>query len=148
MIKLTEILKAVNLKLADRTGLKVNSFGRKELINRPSLKSNFDNLQFGPMGMTLYQRTGNLRIYYFANTDRDNAIELLDMQEILSALFYREIYIKDDYYMYLNDLQFDILEDDILVMDAVISLMDEVEDDLNGDNKEYMEELIDNYEVL
>lgn len=72
---------------------------------------------------------GQIRIYYFPSDKNVNRMELLDMQERLSELFLFRIFVNDDFAVPINELEFEI-DDDVLVMSFDFDMYQMPEEDI------------------
>lgn len=95
MIKFENIRATVtkNLK-ANFNGLKVSSKSVKDGFTRPSFKVELDNVKREGY-LTQVEKSCTVRIFYFPSTIDDNAIELLDVQEVLGNLFDLKFSVED-----------------------------------------------------
>lgn len=72
---------------------------------------------------------GQLRLYYFPSDKNVNRMELLDMQERLSELFLFRIFVNDDFAVPINELEFEI-DDDVLLMSFDFDMYQMPEEDM------------------
>lgn len=72
---------------------------------------------------------GQIRLYYFPSDKNVNRMELLDMQERLSELFLFRIFVNDDFAVPINELEFEI-DDDVLVMSFDFDMYQMPEEDM------------------
>lgn len=72
---------------------------------------------------------GQIRLYYFPSDKNVNRMELLDMQERLSELFLFRIFVNDDFAVPINELEFEI-DDDVLVMSFDFDMYQMPEEDI------------------
>ena len=69
---------------------------------------------------------GEIRLYYFPESDKINRIELLNMQEQLSQLFLFRVFADDEFAVPITELTFEI-DDDVLVMSFSFDMYQEVD---------------------
>lgn len=72
---------------------------------------------------------GQIRLYYFPSDKNVNRMELLDMQERLSELFLFRIFVNYDFAVPINELEFEI-DDDVLVMSFDFDMYQMPEEDI------------------
>lgn len=63
------------------------------------------------------ERTVTAKIYYFgSNADRENEIELLDIQDVLENAFLEDLKVSDTFYIPINNgIQIDVINNDYLI---------------------------------
>ena len=81
---------------------------------------------------------GEIRLYYFPESDKVNRIELLDMQEQLSQLFLFRVYAGSEFAIPITELTFEI-DNDVLVMSFEFDLYQEVDLDSSLPDMEVLE---------
>lgn len=69
---------------------------------------------------------GEIRLYYFPESDKVNRIELLNMQEQLSQLFLFRVFAGSEFAIPITELTFEI-DDDVLAMSFEFDLYQEVD---------------------
>ena len=81
---------------------------------------------------------GEIRLYYFPESDKVNRIELLDMQEQLSQLFLFRVFAGSEFAIPITELTFEI-DNDVLVMSFEFDLYQEVDLDSSLPDMEVLE---------
>ena len=81
---------------------------------------------------------GEIRLYYFPESDKDNRIELIDMQEQLSQLFLFRVFAGSEFAIPITELTFEI-DNDVLVMSFEFDLYQEVNPDSSLPDMEVLE---------
>ena len=81
---------------------------------------------------------GEIRLYYFQESDKVNRIELLDMQEQLSQLFLFRVFAGSEFAIPITELMFEI-DNDVLVMSFEFDLYQEVDPDSSLPDMEVLE---------
>ncbi len=81
---------------------------------------------------------GEIRLYYFPESDKVNRIELLDMQEQLSQLFLFRVFAGSEFAIPIPELTFEI-DNDVLVMSFDFDLYQEVDLDSSLPDMEVLE---------
>lgn len=81
---------------------------------------------------------GEIRLYYFPESDKVNRIELLDMQEQLSQLFLFRVFAGSEFAISITELTFEI-DNDVLVMSFEFDLYQEVDLDSSLPDMEVLE---------
>ncbi len=141
MIKNTDILSAINLKIKSKfTDIPILSESDvKERIVRPSFMTTLDNLKTSDFMSESLDREMTIKLYYFP-TDRDkNKIELLNMIDDLYDLFLQDniINIDTDFAVEVEELEVEIIDK---VLHCYFDLM--MSEDYNReDNTPNMEDL-------
>lgn len=69
---------------------------------------------------------GEIRLYYFPESDKINRIELLNMQEQLSQLFLFRVFADNEFAVPITELTFEI-DNDVLVMSFSFDMYQEVD---------------------
>lgn len=69
---------------------------------------------------------GEIRLYYFPESDKINRIELLNMQEQLSQLFLFRVFADNEVAVPITELTFEI-DNDVLVMSFSFDMYQEVD---------------------
>lgn len=81
---------------------------------------------------------GEIRLYYFPESDKINRIELLNMQEQLSQLFLFRVFAGSEFAIPITELMFEI-DNDVLVMSFEFDLYQEVDLDSSLPDMEVLE---------
>lgn len=138
MIKLSEILKAINSKLAEAfPDIKIDSKDLSEKFNRPSFRTELTSIKTENFMNFYKEREIVARIYYFPSDLNKNRIECLEIIEQLESLFKPYLKIKDRFVVHILEMEFEEV-DKTIIANFNLSNMEEIEEDLTG---ELMQEL-------
>ena len=114
MINLQQILAAINLKLANKFGIDINSNDIKEGFKRPSFFVQFENiLKTDYLYHTDRQLT--VRIYYFPTNKHQYQLEVLEKQEEIEELFRLGVAVGDRYIDVVDGIEADITDGVLMV---------------------------------
>lgn len=142
MIKLSEILKAVNSKLAETfPKIKVDSKDLSESFNRPSFRTELDGLKTSAFMTTYKEREFTIRIYFFPTEQGKGRLERLKISDEIENAFLQTLWITKNFAIPINEIEF-VETDGVLIASFDSYTMEEIENDVNED---MMEELEYNY---
>lgn len=142
MIKLSEILKAVNSKLASTfPQIKVDSKDLSESFNRPSFRTELDGLKTSAFMTTHKERKFTIRIYFFPTEQGKGRLERLKISDGIEDTFLQTLWITKSFAIPIDEIEF-TETDGVLIASFDSYTMEEIENDINED---MMEELEYNY---
>lgn len=142
MIKLSEILKAVNSKLAETfPKINVDSKDLSESFNRPSFRTELDGLKTSAFMTTYKEREFTIRIYFFPTEQGKGRLERLKISDEIENAFLQTLWITKNFAIPINEIEF-VETDGVLIASFDSYTMEEIENDVNED---MMEELEYNY---
>ena len=137
MKTVADIIKAVTEKLTENfPGIKIWSTDKDEDFGKKCFFIKYTANRDGKPDFI--HDYGEIRVYYFPESDKINRIELLNMQEQLSQLFLFRIFAGDSFAIPVTELTFEI-EDDVLVMSFDFDLHQEVDPDSTLPDMEVLE---------
>lgn len=137
MKTVADIIKAVTEKLTENfLGIKIWSTDKDEDFGKKCFFIKYTANRDGKPDFI--HDYGEIRVYYFPESDKINRIELLNMQEQLSQLFLFRIFAGDSFAIPITELTFEI-EDDVLVMSFDFDLYQEVDPDSTLPDMEVLE---------
>lgn len=137
MKTVADIIKAVTEKLTENfPGIKIWSTDKDEDFGKKCFFIKYTANRDGKPDFI--HDYGEIRVYYFPESDKINRIELLNMQEQLSQLFLFRIFAGDSFAIPVTELTFEI-EDDVLVMSFDFDLYQEVDPDSTLPDMEVLE---------
>ncbi|MHB9927882.1 hypothetical protein CF057_11635 [Clostridium botulinum] len=85
------------------------------------------------------QRNFDVRLFYFVKNREANKIELLEMQDLLSLIFQNGIKVYDDYYIAVNECEFDSRGEEGLLITTLSDLYSLSEKEQTGEPLEELE---------
>ncbi|KZL93554.1 phage tail terminator family protein [Clostridium magnum] len=91
--------------------VKFTSTDITENLTRPSFFIDFENNKTGLMNAFNKERNVELKLFYFSKTRKNNKLELMDMQEQLENIFLKYIKVNDDFYIPINNIDFDVVKE-------------------------------------
>lgn len=137
MKTVNDIIKAVTEKLAEKfPEIKIWSTDKNEDFGKKCFFIKYTANRDGKPDFV--HDYGEIRLYYFPESDKINRIELLNMQEQLSQLFLFRVFAGDEFAVPITELTFEI-DDDVLVMSFEFDLYQEVEPDSSLPDMEVLE---------
>ncbi len=151
MVKLSQILMAVNLKLAEKfPNIKIDSKDLGEKFDRPSFRTELDGLKTSAFMTTYKERKFVIRIYYFPENKNKSRVERANMVDKLEDAFLQTLEVKlsqeeqekgHTFYIPVDEMSFDET-DGVLIASFESYTMEEIVNDIT---ENMMEELEFNY---
>lgn len=138
MISLKEVMLAINRKINESLQMNVDSKNLEEEFQRPSVRTSIDNLKTSAFMQSMKERNFIVRIYYFSKNREKNKIELLEIQEKLEEAFFSHLKIKGAFFIYIDEIIFNIT-DGILIGEFEVRTLEEILNDINAENMEELE---------
>jgi len=138
MISLKEIMLAINRKINESLQMNVDSKNLEEEFERPSVRTSIDNLKASAFMQSMKERNFIVRIYYFPKDRNKNKIELLEIQEKLETAFFSHLRIKGGFFIYIEEIIFNI-SDGILIGEFEVMTLEEIINDIDLENMEELE---------
>ncbi|WP_339325466.1 phage tail terminator family protein [Clostridium botulinum] len=145
MVTLKEINKAIvqqvkeGLKDTSYKDTQFSSTDIREKITRPSFYVDFQENKTSLLNGEASQREFDVRLFYFAQNREGNKIELLEMQDLLSFIFQNGIKVYDDYYIAVNECEFDSRGEEGLLITTLSNLYSLSEMEQTGEPLEELE---------
>ena len=137
MIKLSQILKAVNTKLKETfPKIEIDSKDLSESFNRPSFRTELDGLKTSAFMTTFKERRFTIRIYFFNTVIGKGKEERLKVIEAIEDTFLGSLKVTDDFIIPVDDIDFDETDDGVLIASFDSLTMEKIENDVD----EYMME--------
>ncbi|MDK4479931.1 hypothetical protein MWG07_00375 [Fusobacterium necrophorum] len=138
MVKLSEILKTVNSKLAETfPDVEVDSKDLSEKFNRPSFRTELDGLKTSAFMTTYKEREFTIRIYFFPTEAEKGRIERLKITDKIEDVFLHTLWITETFAIPVEEIHFEET-DGVLIASFDGYTMEEIENDITA---EMMEEL-------
>lgn len=139
MVKLSEILNAVNSKLAETfPKVEIDSKDIKEKFNRPSFRTELEGLKTSAFMTTYKERNLTIRIYYFPKNIGKSRIERLKMIDDLEEAFLGTLWINESFAIPTEEIEFE--ETDGVVIASIGSYtMEEIQNDITENMIEELE---------
>jgi len=106
-------------------------------IIRPSLKLNMEAKNLEKVNANWVGRTIETNLYFFAKDLKKYKIDNLKIQDIIESAFIEGLRIKENVYVYINDIEVDTV-DTVLVITFEFDVINEL---IKIDDSEYMETL-------
>lgn len=148
MISLKEIMLAINRKINESLQMNVDSKNLEEEFERPSVRTSIDNLKTSAFMQSMKERNFIVRIYYFSKNREKNKIELLEIQEKLEETFFSHLKIKGAFFIYIDEIVFNV-SDGILIGEFEVMTLEDIINDINIEAIEELEikteVIIDNF---
>lgn len=139
MVKLSEILKAVNLKLAERfPTISIDSKDLSEEFNRPSFRTELDGLKTSAFMTTYKEREFTIRIYYFPKDEKKGRLERLKIADGIEEIFFNTLWITKTFAIPIDEINF-VETDGVLITSFDSYTMEEIENDITVDMMEELE---------
>lgn len=138
MVKLSEILKTVNGKLATSfPDVEIDSKDLGEVFNRPSFRTELDGLKTSAFMATHKEREFTIRIYFFPTTAGKSRVERLAISDKIEDAFLQTLWINDTFAIPVDEIHFEET-DGVLIASFDSYTFEEVQNDITA---EMMEEL-------
>lgn len=139
MVKLSEILKAVNSTLNKACpDVTIDSKDLSEKFNRPSFRTELDGLKTTAFMTTFKERHFTIRIYFFNTVIGKGKEERLKVIEAIEDAFLGSVKVNDTFIIPIDDIEFDETDDGVLIASFDTLTMEQIENDVD---KYMMEEL-------
>ena len=139
MIKLSQILKAVNVKLKETfPKIEIDSKDLGEKFNRPSFRTELDGLKTSAFMTTFKERNFTIRIYFFTTLPGKGREERLKISDEIENAFLGTLWVNETFAISVDEIEFEETEDGVLIASFNSLSMEEIENDIDG---EMMEEL-------
>lgn len=139
MVKLSEILKAVNSTLNKACpDVTIDSKDLSEKFNRPSFRTELDGLKTIAFMTTFKERHFTIRIYFFNTVIGKGKEERLKVIEAIEDAFLGSVEVNDTFIIPIDDIEFDETDDGVLIASFDTLTMEQIENDVD---KYMMEEL-------
>ncbi|WP_460289615.1 phage tail terminator family protein [Clostridium sp. CTA-6] len=127
------------LKDTSYKDIQFSSTDIREKITRPSFYVDFAENRTGLLNGEAEQRNFDVRLFYFAKIQLTNKIELLEMQDLLSLIFQNGIKVYNDYYIAVNECEFDSRGEEGLLITTLADLYSLSEKEQTGEPLEELE---------
>lgn len=139
-------MKSINKQISNKLEIDVDSKNIEEEFTRPSVRTSIDNLKTSAFMQTMKERNFIVRIYYFPRTLNKNKIELLEIQEKLENAFFNNLNIKDAFFIYIEEIEFNVT-DGILIAEFDVMTLEDIVNDMDLENMEELEVRINTNEI-
>ncbi|MGJ8756294.1 phage tail terminator family protein [Clostridium botulinum] len=127
------------LKDTDYKDIQFSSTDIREKITRPSFYVDFLENKTSMLNGEASQRNFDIGLFYFSQNRETNKIELLEMQDLLSLIFQNGIKVYDDYYIAVNECEFDSRGEEGLLITTLSDLYSLSEIEQTGEPLEELE---------
>lgn len=141
MVTLKNVIATISSMLINAfPEIPIQSTDIKEGFEQPSFYVELDNFKTNLLNKWHKEYKVSIRIYYFPSNDYKNQIELLEIQEILSDLFLKGIWIENThFFVYKTEDNLDFtITDGVLQLQFYLNYVQTIEED---DITELMEDL-------
>ena len=129
---------AINKKINESLQMNVDSKNLEEEFERPSVRTSIDNLKTLAFMQSMKERNFIVRIYYFSKSREKNKIELLEIQEKLEEAFFSHLKIKGAFFIYIDEIVFNV-SDGILIGEFEVMTLEDIINDINIEAIEELE---------
>lgn len=136
---LKDIFTAVRSHISETTNIPILDSDIGEPIERPSFKIFMDTVTTGLYSATLRQVKVYFNIYYYAKNKERSKSEIYEIEEMLSASFLEPFEIKEGCAVYIDEMDFEKVEDGILNISFSFEIATEYVDESGA---ETMEDLV------
>lgn len=138
MVKLSEILKTVNSKIAETfPDVEIDSKDLSEKFNRPSFRTELDGLKTSAFMTTYKEREFTIRIYFFPMEAGKGRLERLKITDKIEDMFLHTLWITKTFAIPVEEIHFEET-DGVLIASFDSYTIEEIENDITA---EMMEEL-------
>nr|DAX52553.1 MAG TPA: tail completion protein [Caudoviricetes sp.] len=140
MIKLSEILKAVNSTLNKACpDVTIDSKDLSESFNRPSFRTELDGLKTSAFMTTFKERRFTIRIYFFNTVIGKGKEERLKVIEAIEDAFLGSVKVNDTFIIPIDDIEFNETDDGVLIASFDSLTMEEITNDVDSKMMEELE---------
>lgn len=122
MLKLEQIMTAINTKLIDKFGIEINENDVKKGFNRPSFFVKFEDI-YKTDYIYNFERGLTVRIYYFPSDRYKYQLEVLEVQQEIENLFKIGFVVEDRHLTIREGIESDVI-DGVLEVSFGLSFMD------------------------
>lgn len=139
MIKLSQILKTVNSKLAETfPNIEIDSKDLSEKFNRPSFRTELDGLKTSAFMTTHKEREFTIRMYFFPTEAGRGRIERLKITDKIEDVFLHTLWITETFAIPVEEIHFEET-DGVLIASFDSYTMEEIENDITAEMIEELE---------
>ena len=132
MVKLSEILKAVNSKLNEACpNVTINSKDLSEGFSRPSFRTELDGLKTSAFMTTFKERHFTIRIYFFNSVIGKGREERLKVSEAIENAFLGSLKINDIFIIPVDEITFEETDDGVLIASFDSLTMEQINNDID-----------------
>ena len=140
MIKLSQILKAVNTKLKETfPKIEIDSKDLSEKFNRPSFRTELDGLKTSAFMTTFKERHFTIRIYFYTTSANKGREERLKISDEIENAFLGTLWITDTFAIPIDEIEFEETEDGVLIASFDSLTIEKIINDIDVDMMEELE---------
>lgn len=139
IVTLKDIYAAVCDCITERTDIIAVDSDIEEPVERPVFKVFMETVNVGFYSSGLRQVKAYFNIYYYARNKNRSKSEIMDIEDTLGAVFLKPLKIKENCAVYIDEPEFEEVEDGILHFSFNIDIATEFIDE---SNIEEMKEII------
>ena len=114
IVTLKDIFKSVCDHISDVTELPIEDSDTEEPVVRPSFKIFMDTVNTGFYSSALRQVKVYFNIYFYSSDRKHSKSEIMEIEDKIAFSFLEPFYIKEECAMYIDDLEFEKVEDGIM----------------------------------
>lgn len=114
IITLADIFKSVCNCINKSTNIEPVDSDREKIVERPFLKIFMDTVKTGFFSSRIRSIRVYFNCYYYARDRNRNKAEIFEIEDKLSTAFLEPLFIKDSCAVYVDNLDFEKVEDGIL----------------------------------
>lgn len=114
IVTLKDIFRAVCDHISETTSIPLVDGDLEEPVERPSFKVLMDTVNTGLYSSGLRQVKVYFNIYYYAKNQKHSKSEIYEIEDKLAFSFLEPFQIKEHCLVYIDDIQFEKVDDGIL----------------------------------
>ncbi|MEI3162936.1 MAG: DUF6838 family protein [Lachnospirales bacterium] len=114
MIALADIFKSVCNSISESTDIQIIDSDTEEPVERPSFKIFMDTVKTDFFSSRIRSIRVYFNCYYYARDRNRNKAEIFEIEDKLSTAFLEPLFIKNSCAVYVDNLDFEKVEDGIL----------------------------------
>ena len=114
IVTLKDIFKSVCDHISDITELPLEDSDTEEPVVRPSFKIFMDTVNTGFYSSGLRQVKVYFNIYFYSSDRKHSKSEIMEIEDKIAFSFLEPFYIKDECAVYIDDLEFEKVDDGIM----------------------------------
>ena len=114
IVTLKDIFKSVCDHISDVTELPLEDSDTEEPVVRPSFKIFMDTVNTGFYSSGLRQVKVYFNVYFYSSDRKHSKSEIMEIEDKIAFSFLEPFYIKDECAVYIDDLEFEKVDDGIM----------------------------------
>ena len=114
IVTLKDIFKSVCVHISAVTELPLEDSDTEEPVVRPSFKIFMDTVNTGFFSSALRQIKVYFNVYFYSSDRKHSKSEIMEIEDKIAFSFLEPFYIKEECAVYIDDLEFEKVDDGIM----------------------------------